>query len=256
MSDRPHGVPYRQPRDLTEAAAIQRELAALVVRTDRFGPIRTVAGVDVGFPRALQGEAFGAAVAAASSRAEARTALSRPALARERVVARAAIVVVTFPSLDPIAREVADVPVVMPYQPGFLAFRDLPAVLAAYERLSLVPDLLLVDGQGIMHPRRLGIASHLGVVVDRPTIGVAKSRLVGWGPEPGPEPGAYTLLRDGGEVVGAALRTRRGARPVYVSIGHRVSLESAVRLVLACCRGQRLPEPIRLAHQAAGQAGP
>jgi deoxyribonuclease V len=127
-------------------------------------------------------------------------------------------------------------------------------VLAACERLVAEPDLVLVDGQGIAHPRRMGLASHLGLFLDRPTIGCAKSRLCGSHDSVGPDPGASALLEDGGEVIGAALRTRKGASPLYVSTGHKVSLEAAIEWVLRCCKGARLPEPTRLAHLAAGSA--
>jgi len=142
--------------------------------------------------------------------------------------------------------------IVFPYIPGLLSFRELPLILSACEKLSSVPDLVLVDGQGIAHPRRMGLASHLGLLLDKPTVGCAKSRLCGYHDMPGVEPGSYAELIDKDEVVGVALRTRCGVKPVYVSIGHKVDLQTARNRVLECCRGYRLPEPTRLAHLAAG----
>jgi deoxyribonuclease V len=168
-------------------------------------------------------------------------------------VARAAVVVLRYPDLAPVETALAESPVVFSYIPGLLAFREAPVILAACEKLATEPDLFIFDGQGIAHPRRLGIACHVGLFLDRPTIGCAKSRLCGeHGALPSPA-GAWAPLTDGGEVIGAAVRTRAGVRPVYVSAGHRVDLETAIRYVIACCRGYRLPEPCRLAHQAAGQ---
>ena len=141
-----------------------------------------------------------------------------------------------------------------PYIPGLLAFRELPVLLEAFARLTRTPDLILVDGQGLAHPRRFGIACHLGLLLDLPTIGCAKSRLVGTHGMIGEEVGSQVEVVDGGQVVGMAVRTRPGSKPIYVSVGHKVDLAAAVGLVLACIRGYRLPEPTRLAHLAA--AGP
>jgi deoxyribonuclease V len=140
-----------------------------------------------------------------------------------------------------------------PYVPGYLGFREVPALVAAWARLARKPDLLLVDGQGLAHPRGLGLATHLGVVLDLPTIGVAKSLLVGEG-EPGPEAGDTAPILFRGARIGTALRTRRGARPLFVSVGHRVSLATAQALVRAACDGRRLPVAIRAAHDAANAA--
>jgi deoxyribonuclease V len=136
-----------------------------------------------------------------------------------------------------------------PYVPGLLTFREAPGAIAAIEALRIRPDLLLCDGQGLAHPRRCGFASHLGLALDLPSIGAAKSRLTGSHEEPGGERGDWTPLVDDGEVIGACVRTRPGARPIYVSIGHRVTLETAIRLVLRCTTRYRLPEPTRLADQ-------
>ena len=146
----------------------------------------------------------------------------------------------------------AEEPVSFPYVPGLLTFREGPVVLAALARLRLEPDLLIFDGQGLAHPRRLGIAAHIGVLVDRSGIGCAKSRLWGKHQEPGSEKGDYALLRDGQEVIGAVVRTRTRVKPVYVSVGHRIDLAQAIEYVLGCCTRFRLPETTRLAHRAAG----
>ena len=139
-----------------------------------------------------------------------------------------------------------------PYIPGLLSFREAPLILAACEQLDLIPDLVLVDGQGIAHPRRFGLASHLGLFLNIPTIGCAKSLLCGAHEIPDSEPGNYAEIIDKSEIIGAALRTKPGVKPVYVSIGHKIDLETAIRWVMNCCRGYRLPEPARLAHLAAG----
>ena len=166
-------------------------------------------------------------------------------------MARGAVVVLRLPELTLVESTVAEERVEFPYVPGFLSFREAPLLLAAWERLSLTPDLVVVDAQGIAHPRRLGLASHLGLFLDVPTIGCAKSRLCGRHGDPGEDPGSSAPLMDNGEVIGAALRTKRGTKPVYVSIGHKVDLEAALHWVMACCHGYRLPEPTRLAHLAA-----
>lgn len=135
-----------------------------------------------------------------------------------------------------------------PYVPGLLSFRELPAVLAAARRLKAAPDAFMFDGQGYAHPRRVGLASHAGLLLGLPTIGCAKSRLCGTHEDPGPRAGCTADLRDGEEKIGVVLRTRDRVRPVYVSVGHRVTLEDATALVLACVTRYRLPEPTRLAH--------
>jgi deoxyribonuclease V len=211
--------------DLTpaEARTLQRELAGRVVREDRFGEIRSVAGLDLGFPQQPDGA----------------------------VVGLAALVVLRFPELDVVERQVVERPVTFPYVPGLLSFRESPVALAAFAALTRPPDLLIVDGQGLAHRRRFGIACHLGVLLDIPSIGSAKSLLVGRHGPLGEERGATADLVDRREVVGMAMRTRRGVSPVYVSIGHRVDLPTAVRFVLDCCTRYRLPEPQRRAHMAA-----
>jgi deoxyribonuclease V len=141
-----------------------------------------------------------------------------------------------------------------PYIPGLLSFREAPILLHALERLKMRPDVLLLDAQGIAHPRRLGLASHVGVLLDVPAIGCAKSLLVGRHDAPGPEAGAWSELIHRGDVVGAALRTRAGTKPVYVSAGHRMDLATAIRVVMSCVRKTKLPEPTRLADRVVSAA--
>jgi deoxyribonuclease V len=209
------------PSTVAEARALQERLRGRVIARDRLGTIRHVAGVDVGF------EDDGA-------------------------VTRAAVVVLGFPALEPVDEAVAREPTRFPYVPGYLSFREIPAVLTALARLRVAPDLILCDGQGFAHPRRFGLACHLGVLLDIPTIGVAKSRLIG---EPqarlAAKKGSWVALKDGGETIGAVLRTRSGVKPVYVSVGHRVSLDTVIEYVLACCTKYRLPETTRAAHHLA-----
>lgn len=205
-----------------QARAIQWRLRAYVVSDDRLGPVHHVAGVDVGF------EDHGS-------------------------VTRAAVVVLDLANLQPVACAIARRPTTFPYVPGLLSFRELPAVLEALEQLTVEPDLLLCDGQGIAHPRRLGIASHLGVLIDRPTIGVAKSRLCGHHGTVPESRGEWAPLIDGTETIGAVLRTRVGVKPLFVSLGHRISLTTAVHYVMACTPRYRLPETTRLADRLASR---
>jgi deoxyribonuclease V len=174
--------------------------------------------------------------------------------------AHAAIVVFSFPELKPLEGVTADAPLVFPYIPGLLSFREGPAVLAAWEKLSLKPDLVMFDGQGIAHPRGLGIAAQMGLWLERPTIGVAKSRLYGSHAEPGPHAGDYVPLTEPGQpeqVLGVVLRTRERGNPLYISPGHLIDVPHALDFVRRCCRGYRLPEPTRWAHKfAAGEPLP
>ncbi|HYW91780.1 MAG TPA: deoxyribonuclease V [Gammaproteobacteria bacterium] len=203
-----------------EAIAIQQRLRGMLELEDRIGPVRRVAGVDVGF-------------------------------ADHGRITRAAVAVLALPSLEPVEDALARQPTRFPYVPGLLSFREIPAVLEALERLSAPPDLLLCDGQGYAHPRRMGIACHLGLLTDLPSIGVAKSRLVGTcGPVPAGR-GEWTPLRDAGETIGAVLRTRAGVRPLFVSPGHRVSLATAIEYVMRCTTRYRLPETTRRADRLA-----
>ena len=206
-----------------EARAIQREFADLVELRDAIAldGIELVAGIDNAYVKT-----------------------------DDRTIACAAVVAMTFPSLEMIETAVAWKPVVFPYVPGLLSFREGPAVLAACAELTAEPDVVLLDGQGYAHPRRFGLASHIGVLIDRPTIGCAKSRLIGEFVEPERIFGARTPLVDRGEVVGAAVRTRPRHKPLFVSPGHKVGVETAVAIALACCRnGAFMPEPTRLAHE-------
>ena len=167
-------------------------------------------------------------------------------------VARGAVVVLSYPELSIVEIEIAQGKITMPYIPGLLSFRESPLILDACERLSNIPDLVLIDGQGIAHPRRLGLASHVGLFLDLPTIGCAKSILCGRHQPLSEEAGSHAELLDKGELIGAALRTKSGVKPIYVSVGHKIDLASALRWAINCCRGYRLPEPTRLAHLAAG----
>jgi deoxyribonuclease V len=218
---------HSHPWDVTPkvAIAIQQQLRTLVRIGDDFAPPRRVAGVDVGFEE-------------------------------NNTITRAAVAVLDFPSLQRVEQAIARVPTSFPYIPGLLSFREVPAVLAALGQLSVLPDMLLCDGQGIAHPRRLGIASHLGVLLDLPTIGVAKSRLVGAYEEPGEEEGCWQPLHDGDELIGCVLRSRTGVKPLYVSPGHRVGFDTARELVLACTTRYRLPETTRWAHRLASGPEP
>ncbi len=152
-------------------------------------------------------------------------------------------------SFEPVETASASMDVTFPYIPGLLSFREAPACLAAVTKLESSPDLFLIDGQGIAHPRRLGLAAHLGLLLDRPTIGCAKSRLIGTFDEPAAEKGAHSPLYDGDEMIGAVVRTRTKVKPLFVSVGHRCRLDDAIRLTLLCTTKYRLPEPTRLAHQ-------
>ncbi|NLG96439.1 MAG: deoxyribonuclease V [Chloroflexi bacterium] len=171
--------------------------------------------------------------------------------------ARAAIVVLGFPELFPLEEATSEVPLVFPYIPGLLTFREGPAVLAAWEKLAQKPDLIMFDGQGIAHPRGIGIASQMGLWLDRPTIGVAKSRLYGRHDEVGLEPGEVAALYDQRQpekMIGGVVRTKKNTKPLYISPGHLIDVQHAVDFVLRCVRGYRLPEPTRWAHNIAGGA--
>jgi deoxyribonuclease V len=171
----------------------------------------------------------------------------------QQEAARAAIVVIRFPELTPLEAVTSDAPLVFPYVPGLLAFREGPAVLAAWEQLQNKPDLLMFDGQGIAHPRGVGIAAHMGLWLERPSIGVAKSRLYGKHEEVGPKPGDHADLTDrSGSVIGSVLRSKERTNPLYISPGHLMDVRHAMEFVLACIAGYRLPEPTRWAHKVAG----
>ena len=161
-----------------------------------------------------------------------------------------------YPEMEEVTRETAILPLRFPYIPGLLSFREIPVLLAALAKLKSMPDLIYCDGQGYAHPRRLGIASHLGVLLDRPTIGCAKSLLIGSHKMLGEKAGSWVPLvdrKDGGERIGAVLRTRDSVRPIYVSQGHRISLETAIRFTRDVCDGYRIPRPTRDADHFAGE---
>jgi deoxyribonuclease V len=208
-----------------EAIAIQQKLRSEVITEDQLGVVQYVAGVDVGFEES-------------------------------GTITRAAVAVLSFPDLELQEQAIARRPTTFPYVPGFLSFREIPAVLDALEKASLTPDLILCDGQGIAHPRRFGIACHLGVLIDIPTIGVAKSLLIGKYADVPEERGAWKPLVHGRETIGAVLRTRTGVNPVYVSSGHRISLTNAIKYVMECTPKYRLPETTRWADKlASGRNG-
>jgi deoxyribonuclease V len=198
-------------------------LAPLVVGEGDVTDVRYVAAADVAF-------------------------VDRPERARPEV-ARAAVVVLSYPSLDVIEERIVEVVTEFPYVPGLLSFREVPVLSKAFEKLEHEPDLLFVDGHGRAHPRRFGIACHLGLSLDVPTIGVGKTRLCGEHSEPAREKGATTMLVHRDEVIGHVLRSRDGVKPLYVSVGHRIGLTEASEWTLRLCQGFRLPEPIRVADR-------
>ena len=206
-----------------EAVAIQNELRKKV----RFEPLRsninTVAGADASYDRRSN-----------------------------RIYAT--IAVLDFPSLELIEQAVAEAEAVFPYIPGLLSFREVPAVAMAFESLKQRPDLLICDGQGVAHPRRFGLASHLGLLFRIPSVGCAKSRLCGTHGPVGPKAGNYASLKLNGRTVGVVLRTRERVKPVFVSVGHLMNLRGAIKMVLRCCAGYRLPEPTRKAHHLVSAA--
>jgi deoxyribonuclease V len=204
-----------------EAVALQHELASRVSLVPQVGDVKLVAGVDMS----------------------------------AKDVARAAVVILTYPDMEVIEVARAEKPLDFPYIPGLLSFREAPAILAAFEKIRHWPDLIFFDGQGLSHPRKIGIASHIGVLLDMPSIGVAKSPLAVHGEQPGLEPGSWTIWHNRkGEPLAAALRTKKNTKPLFISPGNKMDLDTAVRYVLECLRGYRLPEPTRQAHNNAAIA--
>lgn len=199
-----------------KAVEIQKQLRSMI-ELKSLKDVRFVAGVDLAFPEAEVGVA--------------------------------AIVVVDVIGMNVVEKVVVHEKVTFPYVPGLLAFREGPVFLKVWQQLRTAPDVVMFDGQGIAHPRRLGIASHMGLFIDLPTIGVAKSHLYGSFIEPPNVQGSYTFLYDKNEVIGAVVRTKVGNKPLFVSPGHKCDVLSALKLTLRCCGGHRLPEPIRLAHE-------
>ena len=225
-----------------KARAIQEDLRKKWEGADRFGQIHTVAGLDAAFVL-TESQAFQKSTNPWDRLRHANQAIG-------------CVVLYQFPEMLELTRAYAVIPLTFPYVPGLLSFRETPALLAALKKLKQMPDLLFCDGQGYAHPRRLGLASHLGVWLDKPTIGCAKSILIGkHGPLPA-KAGSWTALIDeaaNGERIGAALRTRDGVQPVYVSQGNRISLETAMRLTLAATDGFRIPRPTREADHFSKQ---
>jgi len=215
-------MPLLRPRglNLEELVKIQQRVAKLVKQKDCFKRLERVAGCDISFAR---GD-----------------------------LAYAACVVLDYRTLEVQGERVKRVKVKFPYIPTFLAFRELDGMLKAVQGVDA--DVYMVGAQGLAHPRRAGLASHLGVVIDKPTLGVAKSRLVGEAKTPADRRGACTLLKDRGETVGAVVRSKENSKPVYVSVGHKLTLKTAIGIVLSTTRGYRLPEPIRAAHNLATRA--
>jgi deoxyribonuclease V len=168
-------------------------------------------------------------------------------------MSQAAVVVMTFPDLTPIETVTVSLPTPFPYVPGLLTFREGPVLVKAFEQLQHEPDVFIFDGMGRIHPRRMGIAAHMGLWLNRPTMGVGKTHFIGEYDTPAVLRGSYSHLTDKGEVVGAVLRTRDKVKSVYISAGHLMDLESAILLAMACTTKYRLPRPIRLAHDAAGK---
>jgi deoxyribonuclease V len=203
----------------SEAISLQKKLAEKVICTDEFEkPVRKIAGVDLGY---------------------------------KQDKGHAVVVVLSFPELEILEISEATLPVRFPYIPGLLSFRETPVVIEALKKLRHEPDLIFCDGQGIAHPRRFGIACHVGLLTQKPAIGVAKSILVGNFENLGTRRGEFAHLVYKNEVVGVALRTRDNVKPVYVSVGHKISLETAIQFTLRCSKNKRLPEPIRLADKLA-----
>jgi deoxyribonuclease V len=203
-----------------QAIALQHELAGRIILEDRLGEVRHIAGVDM-------------------------------AINEENERAHAAVVLLTYPELEVVERHIYEEPLRMPYIPGLLSFREAPCVLGAFHKLRQQPDLVMVDGQGIAHPRRIGIAAHLGLWLELPTIGCAKSILIGTYDKAAlsEEAGSYVPLTYKKEVIGAVVRTRTRVNPMIISPGHLISLETSIKYVLACSKGYRLPEPTRLADK-------
>lgn len=206
-----------------EATAIQKTLREQVITAPYTGPVSYIAGADISFNK------FSTTV-------------------------YAGIVLMRFPALTPVGFSLVKREVTFPYVPGFLAFREVPALLDAWEQLPQKPDVLVVDGHGIAHPRRMGIATHFGVLANQVTIGSAKKKLFGYYEEPGPARGDYSPLKDKqGEVLGSVLRSKQNVKPIFVSPGHLIDVPGSLQLIQQCIQRYRLPEPTRLAHNAVNQ---
>jgi deoxyribonuclease V len=210
------------PKNAKEAVAIQNSLRSKVKTTNDLGKIKIIAGIDCSY--------------------DIKNNLSK-----------AVIVVMDIDTLKPIETVVAEMETDFPYIPGLLSFREIPVILRAFEKLKTTPDLLMVDGQGIAHPRRLGIAAHLGVLTDLPSIGVAKSRLIGHYQEPNLNKGDMSALIDKEEMIGTVLRSKDKVKPLFISAGHKIDNDTSVKLVQRCLTKYRLPEPTRIADKISKQ---
>jgi deoxyribonuclease V len=202
----------------SQAIALQKSLSEKVQLIELKNHPKTIAGIDCAFSRD-----------------------------KKRIIA--CVVLLKLPGFEPIETENAVQKLTFPYIPGLLSFRESPACIAAVEKLKHQPDAFIIDGQGIAHPRRFGLACHLGLFFDKPTVGCAKSRLTGSFEDPAPEKGSFSPLKDGEEVIGAVVRTRTNVEPVFVSVGNKCSLKNAIEITLNCTTKYRIPEPTRLAHQ-------
>ncbi|MEL6442497.1 MAG: deoxyribonuclease V [Cyanobacteria bacterium J06621_8] len=216
-------LPHSWATTVAEAKAIQKQLREQVITSDGSFEVKYVAGVDIGFKE-------------------------------KYTISQAAIAVLTYPELELVEHRIAQVPTTFPYVPGYLSFREIPPILAVLPQLEIIPDLILCDGQGLAHPRRFGLACHLGVLLDIPTIGVAKSLLVGKHEPVAEIKGSWQPLIDRGETIGAVLRSRTKVKPIYVSVGHKISLPTAMDYVQSCLTKYRLPETTRWADRLASHS--
>ena len=217
-------IPQNWPKTVEEAKIVQQQLCSKVIKTDQLHTVQFMAGVDVGFEQ-------------------------------NDTISQAAVAVLSFPDLKLQEYAISRNKTTFPYVPGFLSFREVPVVLDALNKLTITPDIILCDGQGIAHPKRFGLACHLGVLTDIVTIGVAKSRFIGTHTELPVQKGSWKPLIDQEETIGAVVRSRTNVKPIYVSIGHKISLETAIYYVLACLTQYRLPETTRLADRIASNRG-
>ncbi|MBU4128486.1 deoxyribonuclease V [bacterium] len=200
-----------------EAIKLQEELKEKIILKKGFSEIKRIAGADISFSKK-------------SNRAY------------------SAVIIFSFPELEILEEQHTIGNLSFPYIPGLLTFREGPLLIEAFKKIKIKPDVIIFDGHGIAHPKRLGLATHMGILLDKPTIGCAKSKLIGTYREPERKKGSYSLLKDDGEIIGAALRTRENVSPVFISPGHRIDLKGSIEIVLECLRGYRLPEPTRQAH--------
>ena len=212
--------PHPWVKTASEAKVIQEQLRHQVITQDCLGKVQYVAGVDIGFED-------------------------------NYAISKAAVAVLSFPELELVEQAIARIPTAFPYVPGYLSFREIPAILTAFPQLKITPDLILCDGQGYAHPRRFGLACHLGVLLDLPTIGVAKSLLTGKHEAVPTEKGNWQPLIDKKETIGVVLRSRTNVKPIYVSVGHKISLPTAIDYVMSCLTKYRLPETTRWADKLA-----